>query len=153
MRIRPYKNLDNRIDGAVLTFLDIDAMKRNAAAQDQSVAILDAMTRVATTPVVVLDSELRVREASRAFYRQFKLSPQEAVGQPFYALADGGWDSPRVRSLLEDLISRETRVEEYAVLLQDGTNWVLNAVAVGDHGDHGRFIIMSCTESKASPAN
>jgi two-component system nitrate/nitrite sensor histidine kinase NarX len=33
MQVRPYKTLDNRIDGAVLTLLDIDELKRVLAAQ------------------------------------------------------------------------------------------------------------------------
>jgi two-component system, chemotaxis family, CheB/CheR fusion protein len=28
MRVRPYRTMDNKIDGAVMTFIDIDAAKR-----------------------------------------------------------------------------------------------------------------------------
>ena len=33
MQVRPYKTLDNRIDGAVITLFDIDEMKRMLAAR------------------------------------------------------------------------------------------------------------------------
>jgi signal transduction histidine kinase len=42
--------------------------------------------------------------ANRAFYRLFKVSPQEAEGRLVYSLSDGSWDIPVLREELEVLV-------------------------------------------------
>lgn len=55
-------------------------------------------------PLLVLDSDLRVRSANRAFYRAFRVSPVETEGQLVYRLGNGQWDSPDLRTLLENIV-------------------------------------------------
>lgn len=65
MRIRPYKNLENRVDGAVIALVDVSVPRlRGAQIQDARMleeALLDLIER----PTVVLDESLRVRAANR----------------------------------------------------------------------------------------
>jgi len=146
MRIRPYKNIDNRIDGAVITLFDIDAMRKNVLVSDISERLIAAMTRVASEPILILDRNQIVLDASRAFYRQFELSPQESKGRKLYDIAGGAWNVPRVRVLVEELLAGEAFVEDYAVEL-DGTQpaaWTLNASTIGNLGDKGRLTIITC---------
>lgn len=56
--------------------------------------------------MVILDSELRVQSANRRFYEQFRLTPREARGRPFGALAGGQWGSPALYKLLSDALAR-----------------------------------------------
>jgi two-component system CheB/CheR fusion protein len=42
LRIRPYKTLDNRIEGAVLTYLDIDEIKQSEKLKDYAVIVRNA---------------------------------------------------------------------------------------------------------------
>src|SRR4029077_9539331 len=64
LRVRPYLNLDNKVDGVVLVLADIDALKRSereiAAARDYAEAIL----RTTRYPLVVLTADLRVSSAN-----------------------------------------------------------------------------------------
>src|SRR5437868_9363668 len=58
LRVRPYKMWDNKIDGAVVTFQDIDALKRTL---DQTRNYADALFENAREAILLLDRNLRVR--------------------------------------------------------------------------------------------
>src|SRR4030043_77076 len=66
-------------------------------------------------PLLVLDGDLRVTSASRSFYQDFKVTPEETVGQFIYNLGNQQWDIPRLRELLEDILPTHSVVEEFEV--------------------------------------
>ncbi|MBK7645108.1 MAG: PAS domain S-box protein [Planctomycetes bacterium] len=106
VRIRPYLTAENKIDGAVLTLIDIDAIRR---------AREYAETIVATVrePLLVLDSNLRVQSAGRAFYEHFRLEREAVVGRPFYELEGGKWDNPDLRRLLGGVLARDSSFDDF----------------------------------------
>jgi len=55
-------------------------------------------------PLLMLDTNLRVQSANRAFYETFQVSPIETEDQLIYELGNGQWDIPSLRTLLEDVI-------------------------------------------------
>ncbi|HEU4880523.1 MAG TPA: response regulator [Gemmatimonadaceae bacterium] len=55
-------------------------------------------------PLLMLDTNLRVQSANRAFYETFDVSPGETENQLIYELGNGQWDIPGLRTLLEDVI-------------------------------------------------
>ena len=69
LRIRPYKNVDNKIDGAVLTLFDVDVTKRSEQRMRLAKDYTDALMRVIDQPLVVLDRDMRVQTASEYFAR------------------------------------------------------------------------------------
>ncbi|HZE99295.1 MAG TPA: chemotaxis protein CheB [Planctomycetota bacterium] len=107
LRIRPYRTVENKIDGATVTFLDIDARRRDQEAE--------AFVETVRTPVLVLDSQLRVKSANRYFYRYFETSQQEILDQPLFHLAKGEWNVPALRDLLENVIPKKTVVEDFMI--------------------------------------
>lgn len=115
LRARPYLTLDNRVDGAVLMLVDIDQLKRSelsiSAARDYAMAIL----RTARDPLLVLDRDLRVETANDAFYRLFKVTPQNTEGHLIYKLGNSEWDLPELRKLLEEIIPDSTVFNDYEV--------------------------------------
>jgi two-component system, chemotaxis family, CheB/CheR fusion protein len=157
MRIRPYKSIENKIDGAILTLVDIDAVKSNVAndaAADQTIsAIVDLVRR----PVVVLDRTGRVQSASHAFYRLFRLSPQEVEGRPIYEIHDGVWNVPRLKNLLDDIMTRKDRVENYEITLDHPhlgrKTWVLNAASIGSRGEDSRRVLLGYTSNEEMESN
>ena len=46
-------------------------------------------------PLIVLDSDLRVFSANRSFYKSFKVTPEETIGNLIYDLGNRQWDIPR----------------------------------------------------------
>jgi PAS domain-containing protein len=63
-------------------------------------------------PLVVLDGHLRVQSANRSFYRTFRVTPQGTEGQLLYDLANGQWDIPRLRTLLEEILPQDTSFDD-----------------------------------------
>jgi signal transduction histidine kinase/DNA-binding response OmpR family regulator len=55
-------------------------------------------------PLLMLDTNLRVQSANRAFYETFHVSSAETENQLIYELGNGQWDIPGLRTLLEDVI-------------------------------------------------
>jgi two-component system CheB/CheR fusion protein len=99
-RIQPYRTVDNAIDGVVLTFADITERIQFLAvrqARDLAEAIVDSVRQ----PLVVLDGDLTVLSANRAFYDTFGLQAQACVGHAIFELGERRWDLPVVHNLLE----------------------------------------------------
>ncbi len=64
-------------------------------------------------PFVVLDKSLRVRTANRSFYRNFQVSPEETEGHFIYDLGNGQWNIPRLRTLLNAVLSDHQSVHDF----------------------------------------
>jgi PAS domain S-box-containing protein len=66
-------------------------------------------------PLVVLDQDLRVITANRAFCQTFRMTRQNIEDCPVYALGDGQWNIPALRFLLENIAPHHTVMEGYEV--------------------------------------
>lgn len=115
LRARPYMTLDNRVDGAVLVLMNVDALKRS---EEIVVAARDhAENTIATVrqPLLVLDKELRVESANRAFYQVFRVAPTATIGKFIYELGNRQWDISRLRELLEEVLPQSRAIEDFHV--------------------------------------
>jgi len=81
-----------------------DELQANNAALAQARDFAMSIVETVHQPLLVLDADLRVRMANRAFCRTFQISPLEAEGQVVYALSGGSWDLPGLRDALEGLL-------------------------------------------------
>jgi two-component system CheB/CheR fusion protein len=112
LRVRPYKTWDSKIDGAVISFQDIDAMKRSL---DQMHNHADALIETAREAILILNHKLQVITANLTFYRNFEVAREETQNRPIYDLGNGQWNIPRLRELLEDILPNNGRVEDFEV--------------------------------------
>ena len=100
MQIRPYRTVDGKLDGAVISLTDIDRLKQAAgdatAAFEQINAILDTIR----VPLVVLDAGFAVRSANPAYYEAYGGDPSHTIGRVWFETCDGAWDSPILRGAL-----------------------------------------------------
>ena len=64
-------------------------------------------------PLLMLDTNLRVQSANRAFYETFHVSAVETENQLIYQLGNGQWDIPDLRTLLEDVIPRSSVFNDF----------------------------------------
>jgi two-component system CheB/CheR fusion protein len=112
MRVRPYKTWDSKIDGAVISFQDIDVIKRSL---DQMHQHADALIETAREAILILDGKLRVISANQAFYRNFEVAREETLTRPAYDLGNGQWNIPRLRELLENILPNNAPVEDFEV--------------------------------------
>ena len=76
MQVRPSQDADSKVDGAILSLIDIDALKHHVAdaewARDYALDIVEAVQ----VPLVVLDEELCVLSANQAFYGTFQTTEE-----------------------------------------------------------------------------
>jgi two-component system CheB/CheR fusion protein len=115
LRVRPYKNVENRIDGAVLSLFDIDTARRQEMLVRESHEYAEGIIHTLREPMLVLDGELRVRTANEAFYRAFRVAREQTIGHLIYELGNGQWNIPRLRSLLEDVLPNANHFEDFSV--------------------------------------
>jgi PAS domain S-box-containing protein len=66
-------------------------------------------------PLLVLASDLRVLSANRSFYDTFKVTLKETIGNLIYNLGNREWDIPRLRTLLEDILTKNNKFDNYEV--------------------------------------
>src|ERR1700732_3259265 len=87
-------------------------MKRNpvvADIQNYALNIVDTVRE----PLLILDTTLRVRSANRAFYQTFHVSSEETENRLIYELGNGQWDSPDLRTLLEDVVPKSSVFNDF----------------------------------------
>lgn len=102
MRIRPYKNQENRIDGAVLTFMEVDEPVRESA--DALRQFIHAVVNSVSAGVLVLGEDLRIQAANEALLKIVGISRRTSVrGRTLRELGGSDWDGPMLAAPLDRL--------------------------------------------------
>ncbi|HWQ71348.1 MAG TPA: CheR family methyltransferase [Desulfitobacteriaceae bacterium] len=115
VQIRPYRTLENKIDGVVMTYADIDTSKKALTLSQEAREYAEAIVETVREPLLVLDKNLQVKSANKAFYQAFRATAEETTDKSIFNLGNGQWDIPDLRILLEDTLSKETMFEGYEV--------------------------------------
>jgi two-component system, chemotaxis family, CheB/CheR fusion protein len=115
LRIRPYRSIDDRVDGAVLVLFDITATKDALTIAKR---IGEAVVASVHEPILLLDAELRVLRVNPAFCSEFSSDAKEAEGRLLYELAGSRWNLPELRRLLEEILPERKNFEAFPVNLQ-----------------------------------
>ena len=111
MQLRPYRTADGRVDGVVLSLLDIDRLKHAVTDAEEALAHLMGIVETVKVPLVVLDGDLAVQSANKAFYEGFSLSPEECRKQSFFEIGEGMWNAPDLRLQLAQAVSEGVACE------------------------------------------
>lgn len=117
LRVMPYRTRDNRIGGAVATFIDITDLKATQAETAEARDYAEAIVETVRDPLLVLGADLRVRSANPAFYRLFQHTEADTVGHLVFDLGKGGWSLPELRRLLEVVIPEQGQISEFEIEL------------------------------------
>ncbi|HVP79463.1 MAG TPA: chemotaxis protein CheB [Thermodesulfobacteriota bacterium] len=115
VQIRPYRTTESRIEGAVLTWINIDALKRSLEQARESRDYAEAIVETVREPLIILDKNLHVKTANRSFYQTFQTSPGETEGHLIYELGNHQWDIPDLRKLLDDILPRDTSFQDFEI--------------------------------------
>lgn len=95
----------------------------------------------------MLDEDLIIRSANRAFYQTFRTSGHETEGCLIYDLGNRQWDIPALRTLLESIIPHRTSVEGFEVEHDFPTigrrTMLVNARKIFSHGDRSGSILLA----------
>jgi two-component system, chemotaxis family, CheB/CheR fusion protein len=115
VQLRPYRTIDDRIDGVVLTFVDISEQKEAEAALRVEKEFSEKIVDTLREGLLVLNSDLTVEFANDPFYRLFAVSEQETVGSHIYTLGNGQWDIPELRTLLEEILPEHNVFNDFRI--------------------------------------
>ena len=103
IRIAPYTNGQAR--WVVLTFTNVTAFR---ASIDQAIyerEYAKAILNTVADALVVLNADLHVLTANRAFYSLFRVSREAIGGVPLSELSDGSLNVPRLATQLKEMLS------------------------------------------------
>ena len=87
----PMRSASGETAGAVLTFTNVTAFRASVEQAIYEREYTKAILNTVTTPLVVLDSQLRVQSGNRAFYSTFGVSREKAQGMALRDLGDDDW--------------------------------------------------------------
>ncbi len=94
---------------------DITIRRKTEQALAKALIYADDIVATLREPFVVLDRDLRVKTANRSFYDSFHVSKGETENQFVYDLGNGQWDIPALRTLLDQVLSRNKSVHDFEV--------------------------------------
>jgi signal transduction histidine kinase/CheY-like chemotaxis protein len=92
---------------AELLVLAMEDVTDRRAAEAELAAIETYAQEIVDTvrePLLILDPELRVRSANRAFYQAFRVTCEETEAHLIYELGNGQWNIPDLRTLLDEVM-------------------------------------------------
>ncbi|HYR47128.1 MAG TPA: CheR family methyltransferase, partial [Thermoanaerobaculia bacterium] len=118
MRVRPYRTLDNRIEGAVILFQDIDPIKKSLGEANRARGYAEALVETVRESLVVLDDALRVRTANRAFYETFQTSPDQTEGKRLFARSERDAGSSRLSEVLKGVDSNRDGLKNVELAIE-----------------------------------
>lgn len=114
-QVLPYRSAEHRIEGVVITFVDITQRKQMEEELRSSKIYAESIIETLHEPLLVLHPDLRVKSANPAFYESFKVDPQETQEQMIYELGNGQWDIPALRTLLEKVLPNNNIFNDFEV--------------------------------------
>jgi two-component system CheB/CheR fusion protein len=118
LQIRPYRASDRQLDGAILSFIDVNALKRAAQEAEAARDYARGIVETAPIPLCVLDEDLCVVSANSAFYDSFDIQFPAAEGLEFFKLAGGAWEVPSLRAAVQAGLTERTRFRDMEIQRQ-----------------------------------
>jgi len=122
MRLMPYRTLDNVIEGAVLTFVDIDALKRTQEALEENEALYRALVTASADVVYRMNPDWsEMRELHGRDFIPDTDSPSRAWLKR-YILAE---DQPKVLAAINEAIKTKStfRLEHRVIRVDASPGW------------------------------
>jgi two-component sensor histidine kinase len=96
-----------------------------------------ALVASSDAPILLLDDEMTLIAASDSFSRSFRIEPAGLNGRSLFALGDGEWDVPQLRSLLKATLSGAAKLDAYEMDLKQSTRGPRRLVITAHQLDYG----------------
>jgi two-component system, chemotaxis family, CheB/CheR fusion protein len=147
LRIRPYKSVENRIDGAVLTLVDVSSA---TAGRKLGETIMES----AAEPILLLDDRLTVMRSNRAFDRLFGLGGTTLAGRALASL-EAPWNDLNLIRALQAMLAEQKKTIELNLERQlvGGQKMKLALVARRIESDEGGsdLLLLICRSVEDGP--
>jgi putative nucleotidyltransferase with HDIG domain/PAS domain S-box-containing protein len=97
------------------SWIDVTARKEAEKVIREAREYAESIIETLHEPLMVLDADLRVISANRAFYQTFQENPAETEGRFLYELGQRQWGIPKLRELLEEIIPNNSHLQDFEV--------------------------------------
>ena len=152
LRIRPYKNLDNRIDGAILALFDADAPRRLEERLNAAVELVRCTMDVAANALAVLDADLLVMHANADLARLVARPVAELKGQSLELLLAHRWSMAPLIDQLKGKIGSMRRVTLPAAE-SGGAGLPMDVHILASHADPAARALLVTLDAGTLPAS
>jgi len=147
MRVLPYRSVDGEVEGVVITFADVTALKQAEQEGQRARVYAERIVATAREPLLVLEEDLRVISANPAFYRVFRLSPEQVEGTPLPELGGGRWSVPALVEKLSAVLPTGEGFEDFEIEHEfPGVGrrvMVLSAARIEAGEEHPRLVLLA----------
>lgn len=75
----------------------------------------EGIVKTIRDPLIILDSELKIKRATAGFYQKFKLTEKETENEYLYELDNNQWDIPGLKQLLGEVLPEKKQLEDFEV--------------------------------------
>jgi two-component system CheB/CheR fusion protein len=129
MRIMPYRTIENRIDGAVLTFTTIADQKKAQEVLENSIRevghareLVSAVFDMNPDPMAVLDESGKMVIANTALSEIMNVSPKEINGRELLGFQSGALEQLTLKSKLKIALEKgeDFNTDAFEVFLSSG---------------------------------
>ena len=129
LQIRPRRATDGRVDGAILSLVDIDELRHQVVdarwARDYARSIVEAVQ----VPLLVLDAGLHVLSANAAYYGAYREIPSQIEGHGFFELGAGEWNTTELQRAVGGVLGATGRFQGLE-MERDVPGWGRRATSV-----------------------
>ena len=120
MKVRPYKTTDNKIDGVILAFIDMNDVNFTERLIEEETDLAQTIIEGVHNPILLLNTGLVVKKANKGFYSTFQLTRENVEEASIFKIDNGSWDVPELRKLLEGILVSDDYVEYFELKTKFG---------------------------------
>jgi two-component system CheB/CheR fusion protein len=142
LRIRPYKDIDNRIDGAVVALFDTDGPKRSEERARAAIDLSRCVMDLALHPIALADSELRLVYGNAAFAAVTSRPAVDMRNQRLEDVLPRDWDVAAIRGLLLSETGATARRIATPSPGAPGPSWAVEARAMASQDAPGQHQVL-----------
>jgi two-component system, chemotaxis family, CheB/CheR fusion protein len=115
MRLRPYKTAENKIEGVVLTLIDIDEMKRTIEQLQEARNYAQAVIETSPEPRAVLTSDFKIKSANDSLAKLLGTTSERLLERSIFDVVRDHEGIREVRKRLEQVIPSGTSLTNFEV--------------------------------------
>jgi two-component system, chemotaxis family, CheB/CheR fusion protein len=115
MTCLPYRTLDHKIDGVILTFNDVTALKVSEISMRESRNFAESIIDTVNETLLVLDENLRVIAANSAFYETVGLTAADVQNRLVFEIGNGICNHSEVREALKRTAENSQEISDLEI--------------------------------------
>jgi len=117
-RIIPYRTAQDRIDGVVISFIDINKIKNSEHRLDVAIEELEnirLIIRSLPEGIILLNEDFEIDLVNRSFYQMFHKQPEELKGKEIGEILDGKLVDIKLKKELDRIFTEDSMIENYEI--------------------------------------